>query len=66
MAEVSARVGVSTHSLYVWKKKFSKSPNAIAEADQQSSEIRRMKQDLARITEGRDILKRQPHPPQGL
>ncbi|WP_022732218.1 transposase, partial [Thalassospira lucentensis] len=28
VAEVSARLGVSTHSLYVWKKKFSKSPDA--------------------------------------
>ena len=35
VAEVSARLGVSTHSLYVWKKKFSNSPDAIAEADQQ-------------------------------
>lgn len=58
VAEVSARLGVSTHSLYVWKKKFSKSPDAIAEVDQQSSEIRRLKQELARITEERDILKK--------
>ncbi|WP_430475495.1 IS3 family transposase [Thalassospira lucentensis] len=58
VAEVSARLGVSTHSLYVWKKKFSKSPDAITEADQQSSEIRRLKQELARITEERDILKK--------
>jgi transposase len=58
VAEVSARLGVSTHSLYVWKKKFSKSPDAIAEADQQLSEIRRLKQELARITEERDILKK--------
>lgn len=58
VAEVSARLGVSTHSLYVWMKKFSKSPDTIAEADQQSSEIRRLKQELARITEERDILKK--------
>jgi len=56
--EVSARLGVSTRSVYVWKKRFSKSPDAIAEADQQSSETRRLKQELSRITEDCDILKK--------
>lgn len=61
VAEVSQRLGVSPHSLYAWKKKFAKgseaggsgSDNADAEA-----EIRRLKRELARVTEERDILKK--------
>ncbi|MBG6211378.1 transposase-like protein [Labrenzia sp. EL_126] len=56
VAEVSKRLGVSTHSLYAWKKKFSKSPDS-GEGDQ-AVEIRRLKQELARVTEERDILKK--------
>jgi transposase-like protein len=55
VAEVSKRLGVSAHSLYAWKKKFSKSPDP-GEGDQ-AAEIRRLKQELARVTEERDILK---------
>jgi len=56
VTEVSKRLGVSTHSLYAWKKKFSKSPDP-GEGDQ-AAEIRRLKQELARVTEERDILKK--------
>lgn len=49
-------VGVSTHSLYSWMKRYSVSPKLAAQ-DDQSSEIRRLKQELARVTEERDILK---------
>lgn len=42
VAEISERLGVSTHSLYAWKKKFSKSPDPV-EGDQ-AAEIRRLKQ----------------------
>jgi len=56
VAEVSKRLAVSAHSLYAWKKKFSKSPDP-GEVDQ-AVEIRRLKQELARVTEERDILKR--------
>ncbi len=56
VAEVSKRLGVSPHSLYAWKKKFSK-PSASGDADQ-ATEIRRLKKELARVTEERDILKK--------
>ncbi|MEO9527582.1 IS3 family transposase [Roseibium sp.] len=56
VAEVSKRLGVSQHSLYAWKKKFSK-PADPGKADQ-AAEIRRLKQELARVTEERDILKK--------
>ena len=53
VAEVSKRLGVSPHSLYAWKKLFSQ-PSV---GDDRDAEIRRLKRDLARVTEERDILK---------
>jgi transposase len=55
-AEVSARLGVSQHSLYAWKKKFSGSKGSAE--DNRDVEIRRLKRELARVTEERDILKK--------
>ena len=56
VAEVSQRLGVSQHSLYAWKRKFSKASGAGDEG--QTAEIRRLKRELARVTEERDILKK--------
>ena len=54
VAEVSRRLGVSTYSLYAWKKKFSQ-PSGGNDKD---AEIRQLKRELARVTEERDILKK--------
>lgn len=54
VAEVSRRLGVSPHSLYAWKKKFSEPP----EGDDKDAEVRRLKRELQRVTEERDILKK--------
>lgn len=54
VAEVSKRLGVSPHSLYAWKKKFSLPSGG----DDKDAEIRRLKRELARVTEERDILKK--------
>jgi transposase len=54
VAEVSQRLGVSPHSLYAWMKKFSLPPGG----DDRDAEIRRLKRELARVTEERDILKK--------
>ena len=54
VAEVSKRLGVSQHSLYAWKRKFSQ-PSSDADKD---AEIRQLKRELARVTEERDILKK--------
>ena len=59
IADVSQRLGVSTHSLYAWIKRQAALPVA-AVKDDQSAEIRRLKQELVRVTEERDILKRPP------
>jgi len=56
VAEVSKRLGVSQHSLYAWKRKFSK-PTGLT-GDDQAAEIRRLKKELARVTEEPDLLKR--------
>ncbi len=58
VAEVSKRLGVSQHSLYAWRRKFSK-PSVLSGEDQ-AAEIRRLKKELARVTEERDILKKPP------
>ena len=56
--EVAERLGVSTKSIYTWQKQFSRPSKVIQEVDAQADEIRRLKRDLARVTEERDILKK--------
>ncbi|MFC5386469.1 IS3 family transposase [Aquamicrobium segne] len=56
VAEVSKRLGVSQHSLYAWRRKFSKP--SVSTDDDQAAEIRRLKKELACVTEERDILKK--------
>lgn len=58
VAEVAARLGVSQHSLYVWIKRYRQPPQARAAQDSQSDELRRLKAELKRVTEERDILKK--------
>ncbi|TAF22709.1 MAG: transposase [Verrucomicrobia bacterium] len=56
--EVAERLGVSTKSIYTWQKQFSRpAAKVVQEVDAQAEEIRRLKRDLARVTEERDILK---------
>jgi transposase len=58
VAEVAERLGVTTHSLYAWVRKFGK-PEVVQRAElDQSAEIRRLKSELRRVTEERDILKK--------
>ena len=58
VSEVAQRLGISTKSLYTWKAQFSKPVRAReAEADL-VAELRKVKKELARATEERDILKK--------
>lgn len=58
VADVSARLGVSGHSLYQWAKQYSvPAPQREAIKDQQV-ELRQLKAELKRVTEERDILKK--------
>lgn len=52
---VAKRIGVSSKSLYDWVKQFGEVPDKSA-AD--ASEIKRLKAELRRVTEERDILKK--------
>lgn len=54
VSEVSERLGVSKHSLYAWKRNFTKAASGETEKD---AEIRRPKRALVRVSEERDILK---------
>ena len=58
VADVARRLGTTTHSLYAWRQKYgSGSPQAIKDSNQHA-EINRLKADLKRVTEERDILKK--------
>lgn len=57
VAEVSKRLGVSTYSLYAWMKTYSKASEVQVDEDH-AAENRRLKRELARVTEERDILKK--------
>ena len=55
--EVSQRLGVSTYSLYKWLKLFGEPVPKPVTPDLEA-ENRRLKRELARVTEERDILKK--------
>jgi len=58
VADVSRRLGVSSHSLYKWIRLQQIPAAQRLEQVSQSEEIGRLKADLKRVTEERDILKK--------
>ena len=58
VAEVASRLGTTTHSLYAWIKKYG--PDSVEHQSKTADEleIRRLKKELKRVTEERDILKK--------
>ncbi|WP_338213697.1 IS3 family transposase [Halopseudomonas aestusnigri] len=58
VAEVASRLGMSTHSLYAWVKRYSKPEKQRVQEDEQQAELRRLRAELKRVTEERDILKK--------
>ena len=58
VADVANRIGVSQHSLYEWIKRYSLPPAERNELQGQVAEIRRLKAELKRVSEERDILKK--------
>jgi len=58
VAEVAERLGTTTHSLYAWVKKFGPKDKPAKEAEEMDRELRRLKAELRRVTEERDILKK--------
>jgi transposase len=60
VAEVSARLGVSTHSLYKWVRAVTpdKTEKQAADLLEAKSEILRLRAQMRRVEEERDILKK--------
>ena len=57
VAEVAERLGICTKTLYHWKASMHGSSQKIKSTDDQA-EIARLKSELMRVTEERDILKK--------
>lgn len=58
VADVSKRLDVSTHSLYAWVKKFGPDAEANKSRNEEQAELKRLRKELQRVTEERDILKK--------
>ena len=56
--DVAERLGVTTKSLYEWIKRYGDNAEQYQAAKQKEDEIRRLKANLMRVTEERDILKK--------
>lgn len=57
-AEVAERLGVSIHSIYAWIKRYGVPDIERKANDAQAEEMRRLKAELKRVTEERDILRK--------
>lgn len=57
IGEVAQRLGVTTKSLHDWVKRYGDQSSQHQTISSQQNELRRLKADLRRITEERDILK---------
>ncbi len=58
VVDVANRFGVPQHGLYGWIKRYSLPEGERRELEGQTAEIRRLKVELKRVTEERDILKK--------
>lgn len=58
VAEVASRLGMTTHSLYAWKMKYG--PDSAEHREKGATEIenKRLKKELKRVTQERDLLKK--------
>ncbi|KRG43319.1 transposase [Stenotrophomonas panacihumi] len=59
VVDVAARIGIPKHTLYGWVQAAKKAaPAASPAVASDSAEVRRLKAELKRVTEERDILKK--------
>ncbi len=58
VAEVVTRLGTTTHSLYAWLKRYDQAKSKATEDKDSTAELARLKKELQRVTEERDILKK--------
>ena len=57
-AEAAERLGVSIRGIFAWTKRYGVPEVERKAQDAQSGEMRRLKAELKRVTEERDILKK--------
>ncbi|MCH4247233.1 MAG: IS3 family transposase [Acinetobacter populi] len=58
VAEVAVRLGTTTHSLYAWIKRYDPQQPKTTESTDSNAELVKLKKELQRVTEERDILKK--------
>ena len=58
--KVAARLGVSSHSVYQWIERDSAAPAERQKVGDQQAGMKRLKAELKRVTEERDILENRP------
>lgn len=58
VSSVATRLGITTHSLYAWIKKYGPDSSANNAQSDAQAEIRRLQKELKRVTDERDILKK--------
>ncbi len=58
VADVAQRLGTTTHSLYAWMKKYGEPIPREVDKNDLAAENAKLKADLRRMTEERDILKK--------
>ncbi len=56
--DVAKRIGVTTNSLYKWIKVYGESPERAAAVRAEKTETQRLRKELKRVTEERDILRK--------
>ena len=58
VADVAKRLGTTTKSLYSWRDRYGDNANVYQEKQSSNDELRKLKAELKRVTEERDILKK--------
>lgn len=59
VADVAQRLGVSTHSMYAWLKRYGKPAEQQRQQESnEAAELRRLRAEVKRLTEERDNLKK--------
>ncbi|MMZ58661.1 Transposase [compost metagenome] len=58
VSEVASRLGGATNSFYAWVKRYQKPEPQRKQDDAIQLEVKRLRQELKRVTEERDILKK--------
>jgi len=58
VAQVTERLGTTTHSLYAWLNQYGPDSATHQAKAQEQAELKRLKKELKRVTEERDILKK--------